>query len=307
MQDSIDQELRAAAFAELARLTAETGGVVRRVEMNAGFNFRGHRIPLANERMGIWRPRQLGRSGAALSITTAAVRKGVKPKYDDQIGSDDGWFEYRYQGENPDTWTNVAVRAAYVQRVPLIYFYGIAPGLYEALWPVYVDEDEPERLTFHLAVDSAAVGEPSLFAGGSAAPLKAYATVAAKRRLHQRRFRQLVIAAYGERCTVCRLRKAPLLDAAHILPDRDERGLPEVPNGLSMCRIHHGAYDLGILGVSPEYRVHIRQDVLEETDGPMLRHGLQEMDKSPISVPRHPEARPNREYLAERFDRFLAA
>lgn len=275
--------------------------------MDAGFDFQGERIRFANERMGIWRPRQLGKEGAALSITTAAVRKGIAPKYDDQIGSEDGWFEYRYQGDDPFTWTNVAVRNAWLRKVPLIYFYGIAPGLYEALWPVYVDDDEKERLTFHLAVDSVAIGKPTLFAGGSTAPLKAYATVTAKQRLHQRRFRQLVVTAYGGRCTVCRLRKPPLLDAAHILPDRDARGLPEVPNGLSLCRIHHGAYDLGILGISPEYRVHIRQDVLEEKDGPMLLHGLQEMDLTPIELPRRAESRPNRDYLAERFERFRAA
>lgn len=299
-----DQELRAAAFAALARITAGTGGVIRREEMTTGFEFRGERIPFAVEQKGIWRPRQIGRDGAALSVTTAAIRKGVKPRYDDQVGSDDGWFEYRYQGTDPMAWENVAVRNARRDRTPLIYFYGVVPGLYEAFWPVYVDDDEPGRLTFHLAVDTVSVGSPTLFEGGSGAPLKAYATVTAKRRLHQRRFRELVISAYSARCTVCRFRKEPLLDAAHILPDRDARGLPEITNGLSLCRIHHGAYDLGILGISPEYRVHIRRDVLEEKDGPMLLHGLQEMDNSAIVLPRKEEFRPNRDYLAERFGEF---
>jgi putative restriction endonuclease len=63
------------------------------------------------------------------------------------------------------------------------------------------------------------------------------------------------------------------------LDGRHERpGLPEVPNGLALCKIHHSAYDVNILGVSPDYRVHIRSDVLREHDGPMLRWGLQEMD-----------------------------
>jgi putative restriction endonuclease len=64
------------------------------------------------------------------------------------------------------------------------------------------------------------------------------------------------------------------------LDGRHERpGLPEVPNGLALCKIHHSAYDVNILGVSPDYRVHIRADVLREHDGPMLRWGLQEMDR----------------------------
>jgi putative restriction endonuclease len=47
--------------------------------------------------------------------------------------------------------------------------------------------------------------------------------------------------------------------------------------------------------------------VLEEHDGPMLRYGLQEMHGTGLHLPRRAEHRPNREYLAERFERFLIA
>jgi len=134
-----------------------------------------------------------------------------------------------------------------------------------------------------------------------------YATDTVMRRLHQYRFRQLVVAAYQERCAICRLGHSELLDAAHILPDRDERGRPEVPNGLSLCKIHHGAYDTDILGIDPDHIVHIRSDVLDEEDGPMLRYGLQELHGKPIDVPEPQGLRPNRDYLAERFGRFEAA
>ena len=48
-------------------------------------------------------------------------------------------------------------------------------------------------------------------------------------------------------------------------------------------------------------------DVLREHDGPMLRWGLQEMDRKELWVPGREEQRPNREFLAERFGRFRAA
>ena len=80
--------------------------------------------------------------------------------------------------------------------------------------------------------------------------------------------------AYRTRCAMCRLRHGELLDGAHILEDRHERGLPEVPNGLALCKIHHSAYDLNILGIDPEYRVHVSEKVLDEHDGPMLRYGI---------------------------------
>jgi putative restriction endonuclease len=84
------------------------------------------------------------------------------------------------------------------------------------------------------------------------------------------------------------------LDAAHILPDRDERGRPEIPNGLALRKIHHGAFDAALLGVAPDYRIRVRADVLAEIDGPM-------------DVPRAERLRPNRDYLAERFEKFRAA
>lgn len=116
-----------------------------------------------------------------------------------------------------------------------------------------------------------------------------------------------VLKAYQTQCSMCRLRHSSLLDAAHILPDSDERGKPEVPNGLALCKIHHSAYDTGILGIDPDYRIHLRHDILEEVDGPMPQHGLQEMHHHTIHVPRTKSHRPNPDYLAERFDRFQAA
>jgi putative restriction endonuclease len=306
---SLDQDwqLRLAAFDALRRLTEPTGGVVTRDQMTAGFAFEGTRIPFALRARGIWKPAFLGRDGAALSITTASIRRGVTRRYDDQIGSDDNWFEYRYQGNDPRAPDNRAVRKAHVLGRPLIYFYGVGPGRYEAVFPVYVVGDEPSRLTFKIAADATGLGDPRLMQGGAEAPLKAYATAAVKRRLHQHRFRELVVAAYGESCTVCRLHHAELLDAAHILEDKDVRGLPEVPNGLALCKIHHGAYDVDILGIDPDRHIHIREDILDEVDGPMLRYGLQKMHGGLISVPPNLDLQPKREYLEERFRRFRAA
>ncbi len=76
-----------------------------------------------------------------------------------------------------------------------------------------------------------------------------------------------------------------LLDAAHIVPDTEPMGDAVVPNGLSLCKIHHPAYDSHIIGISPEYDVSVRRDILEEIDGPMLRHGLQELEGGRILLP----------------------
>jgi putative restriction endonuclease len=106
---------------------------------------------------------------------------------------------------------------------------------------------------------------------------------------------------------MCRLGHTLLLDAAHIIPDHDDRGLPEVPNGLALCKIHHTAFDAHIIGIAPDLKVHVRGDILAEIDGPMLEHGLKRMHGTKIHVPRTEELRPNPDYLADRFDQFRAA
>jgi putative restriction endonuclease len=112
-----------------------------------------------------------------------------------------------------------------------------------------------------------------------------------------------VLSAYRDRCAICRLRESRLLDASHIVADRDPAGVPEVRNGLALCTIHHRAYDHDLVGISPDYHVHVARRLLDEDDGPMLdllkgAHGVS------IELPRARRSRPDRELLAVRYERF---
>ena len=125
-----------------------------------------------------------------------------------------------------------------------------------------------------------------------------------KQRLHQPAFRARVISAYETKCAICRLSHGRLLDAAHITPDSDEASSTSVTNGLSLCKIHHAAYDINIVGIDPDYTVHVRSDILSETDGPMLEHGIKEMDKAKLWVPPLAEKKPDPARLEMRFKEF---
>ena len=89
------------------------------------------------------------------------------------------------------------------------------------------------------------------------------------------------------------MKHAELLDAAHIIPDSEPEGDPVVPNGIALCKLHHAAYDRHILGIRPDYVVEIREDILNEIDGPMLQHGIKELHEQRILVPRDNELKPN--------------
>jgi putative restriction endonuclease len=128
-----------------------------------------------------------------------------------------------------------------------------------------------------------------------------------RQRLHQASFRERVLAAYRQQCALCRLRHPELLEAAHIIPDTEEAGEPVVRNGLSLCRLHHGAFDALFLTVRPDYTVEVRRSILEESDGPMLRHGLQGIHNQRIVTPHAAVLKPDRGLLEERLARFRKA
>jgi putative restriction endonuclease len=126
-----------------------------------------------------------------------------------------------------------------------------------------------------------------------------------KQRLHQPSFRARVISANETKCAICRLGHGRLLDAAHITPDSEETSSTSVTNGLSLCKIHHTAYDINIVGIDPDYTVHIRPDILAEKDGPMLEHGIKEMDKAKLWVPSAAAEQPDQARLETRFQEFV--
>jgi hypothetical protein len=44
---------------------------------------------------------------------------------------------------------------------------------------------------------------------------------------------------------------------------------------MDSIRPTEASFDANIMGIRPDYTIHIREDVLHEVDGPMLIHGLQ--------------------------------
>ena len=130
-------------------------------------------------------------------------------------------------------------------------------------------------------------------------------------RLHQPVFRSTVLVAYEDHCAVCNFAHPELLDAAHIIPDSEDKGVPDVTNGMALCKIHHAAFDRRFLGIRPTKDVpivEIRQDLLDEVDGPMLRHGLQELHGKPLmKVPARRTDRPGNNNLVWAYERFLSA
>ncbi|HVM29079.1 MAG TPA: HNH endonuclease [Mycobacteriales bacterium] len=280
-------EVRRSAMTYLASVMAASGGVATRAQLEA-FRYAGDQLKLIDQSRGIRNPRQLA---ATLSILSQP-----QGPYDD-VETEDGLLRYAYRDGDPDGGDNRKLRRAAELGVPLILLQGIAPGVFVPTFPVYVVADDPVGRYVEIAVDE---NLRYLADRTPTADTREYAERLTRLRLHQPVFRARVLRAYQRTCAICRLRHVDLLDAAHILSDADG-GQPVVPNGLSLCKIHHAAYDRQIIGVRPDYVVEVRPDVLLEVDGPMLRHGIQDVHGWNLELPVRPADRPDQGLLEQRW------
>ena len=300
-----DSVLRNAAFREVRRL-ADVNGDLTGKDLRAGFQFDGQRIPLINPQRGIFKPTQMR---FLLSIRTVVPRPGARVWYDDQIRvhnqiyQGDEAVDYAFMGRNADAAENRWLREAMENAVPFIYFLGISPSVYRALIPSFVIDWDRRGLSARIAFraeEEADLGAPQT------AMERRYALRQVKQRLHQASFREAVITAYRGRCALSGLREAVLLDAAHIIEDRNEPlGQPVVQNGIPLAKTHHAAFDAHLVGIDPDYRIHVSRKLLDQRDGPTLE-ALKRLQANRIHLPSRGKDMPDRDRLAMRFQLFKA-
>ena len=304
--DDPDLLIRQVAVEQVQRLTALRGHVTSQ-DLAAGFNYQGERVALVNPRRGIFKPRKMQ---FLLSIRTVFPTTKARVWYDDQrdvhrrIFESEESVDYAFMGQNADAAENQWLREAWERRIPIIYFLGIAPRRYQALFPSFVAHWDRRGLRAGIVFGESDVYDAAL---PDSAPARRYALRTIKQRLHQDVFREAVMSAYGGRCAVTGLPESRLLDAAHIISDKSERlGQPVVPNGLPLSKTHHAAFDAHLIGIDPDYRLHVSDRLLAQRDGPMLE-GLKLLHRQPIHLPSRRKDHPDRERLALRFEEFRTA
>jgi putative restriction endonuclease len=183
-----DHELRVAANQRARELGQRYDDLVPVAALREGFMFRGERISFGSFQKGIHRPRQMIGS-AALTLVTAPPVPGKQAPYEDELDIEGRAIVYHYRAGAVDQADNRALRAAYNEQVPLVYFLGIAPGQYMVVQPVFVTSDEPSNRVVLLEV-----GLPVADVQGqgivSSPDVRAYALREVRYRLHQQSFRR---------------------------------------------------------------------------------------------------------------------
>jgi putative restriction endonuclease len=239
---------------------------------------------------GVFKPREFD---LPLSITSTLA----SPYTDRLVDGTKILYDYAPRSREYD---NNGLKECVRRRLPLIYLMQVKPKPspeYLVFAPVYIEswDDDSRQFLVNLSeqalvrAQSEALADSDSFFGGHLETLdsidKGYVSSIAQRRLHQAKFRNQVLGIYRERCAVCVLRVRPLLDAAHVVPDKDPKPTIVVNEGLALCATHHRAFDARILRYDAKYRIRI--DLPSGTNvGEGERSMLLAFDGRPLGLPR---------------------
>ena len=308
MPEGLEFELlRRRALAEwVDRAVARFGPTLDLAVLQQGFEFEGQRHPVMHMQKGIYKPR-----GSPFALT---LKRSIRGTYPDRFTAD-GALRYQMERSGPDGADNRAVAESFRHGLPLLFLDQVSRGSrvrFTVFHPVWIVDIDRERREFGVDLERPATlspGElPLTNLGISKDQVRRYAERHIRIRLHQARFRQSVLEAYAISCAMCRLREPALLDAAHIDPDASEDGEPVVNNGLALCRLHHAAFDACFIGIEPKTcRIHVQPRLLNEQDGPILRHGIQDLEGVELRKPKLAEHHPDRDRLERRWHQFELA
>jgi putative restriction endonuclease len=295
---TLEQErvFRESLFNKVIELANAHDGMLSRQELSE-FVYQEEVVRLIDPQGGIWNPGASWTASPALSATLS-INTTLSGIYDDQEVAD-GLWRYDYQSGGVEG-KNTKLRKAWELQLPIIWFRQQELGRRYVPYLVYVVDDFPELGYCLISPDLSL----SLAIKTGDEIQKRYALREMKQRLHQPAFRARVLSAYGVRCAVCNLQMGALLEGAHITPDSDPNSSTKVNNGISLCTIHHSAYDAALLGIDTDFSIHIRADVMQESDGPMLKYGLQEMHRKDLILPSQQDHWPDLSRLSHRFHEF---
>lgn len=110
-------------------------------------------------------------------------------------------------------------------------------------------------------------------------------------------FRSVILRLYDFTCAACRHRVITIegvtaAEAAHIVPF-SITGDNRAGNGISLCKLHHWAFDAGLVSIAEDHRLLV-SDKFDETGGSLLFADLRDR---PIILPSDPTYIPMEESL----------
>ena len=129
-----------------------------------------------------------------------------------------------------------------------------------------------------------------------------------KTRKNQSYFRKVVLANFGGKCAISNCYIEQLIDAAHILSwDKYPELRMKRSNGIALNKILHQAYDLNLLGIDSDMRVHVSSKLKGREVGDLpFRKFFESIDGYSINILNIRE-KPDPDYLGIKFKEYKDA
>ena len=293
----LDDAIRLLALTRVRELRALWGDSIPESELAKGFRYSDD-VVLLKGPQGIFKPRQL--TDGPLTIMSTLVSQ-----YEDELLDEANTLRYDYAPPSREH-ENVGLKNLMAAGKPVILLKQVKAKPrpeYMVVAPLYVEGFDDRVRQFRLSTRADLTPRTDTQAGVVLREIqRAYGETTVQTRLHQAYFRRDVLTVYRSRCCVCELRVRPLLQGAHIVPDSEAAGVPTVQNGLSLCSIHHAAYDRSIVRIKSDYTIAVDQELIETGDN-FARVSLSEFDGRRIVLPSDVTQRPNPDFLDLRFQR----
>jgi putative restriction endonuclease len=117
-------------------------------------------------------------------------------------------------------------------------------------------------------------------------------TITHARQKRDPNFRKKVYEAYNNKCAMCGI-GLELIEAAHIIPISHELGTDEIENGISLCSLHHSAYDRSLIYFDDELNIILNESKIEYLEKVGLDSGIRKFERLAFDKVRLPDSHIN--------------
>lgn len=125
-----------------------------------------------------------------------------------------------------------------------------------------------------------------------------------KQRINQSFFRSAVLSSYNSTCCISGISSSNIIEACHIVDwSQDTSNRTNPKNGLCLNPFFHKAYDKHLIGITPDTKIIISEELLQSATESTFLNYLNEINGKNILLP--DKFLPQREFLEIHYNNFL--
>lgn len=120
-----------------------------------------------------------------------------------------------------------------------------------------------------------------------------------KRKSRNAAFSKKIKEIYENTCAICKKKRYtashyPEVESSHIFP-KEKNGSDDLRNGISFCRLHHWAFDGGLLSINDDYSIIVKEEIKNDDNYTEIT----QFENYKITLPKNHRYNPHSIFLRE--------